>query len=203
MSSGMDKAREHLQRGFHLAWIEDNADAALEEFRAGLELQPDMAEIHLQIGEVHFHSDTPRYEEVLQEFLQVTRIAPRWAEGHLMAANTLEQLDRLDEALKEFQIAAELAPDDPRIRISMGCCLNKMSRFSEAVTSFKEGICLKPAYGEMDAHMFLAEALRNDGQIVEAIKEFRIAAAMEPVWDYEMSLHEEARQMMEEYDSAR
>jgi tetratricopeptide (TPR) repeat protein len=199
----MDKARKHLERGFHLAWVEQNANAALEEFRAGLELQPDMAEIHLQIGQVHFHSDTPQYEEALREFLEVTRLLPKWAEGHLWAANTLDQLDRLHEALNEFRVAAELAPDDPRIHISMGRCLSKMSRFSEAIASFKEGIRLKPVYGEMDARMLLAEALRDNGQLPEAVKELRTVAAMQPVWSYEMSLPDEARQMIDKYEGTR
>lgn len=191
------EAEKHFQNGYRLAWIEMNEPEAIIELKKALELQPDMAEAHEQIGSIHFHAKKPRLLDALNEFEETIRLSPKWSEGHFMFANTLMELKRYKDALHEYRIAAGLASDDARILIDLGYCLHKLKHYSQAVKAYHQGIALKPAYGEMGARMMLADTLKDAGRLKEAAIEWKIVANTEPVWDYEMKLPAEAKELLE------
>lgn len=193
------QAEEHFKKAEHLAWIEEKEDEALEEYRQALELCPDMPWAHLRIGQVHLSAKPPRFDDALSEFKQAIDLAPEWGEAYLAIANALFDMGQFEKAVEEYRRALRLAPDDPRIHISLACCLSEIKHYAEAIEEYRRGIDLKPAYGEMDAHMMLADAYKANGQINEAIREWKIVAGMKPVWDYEKPHPKEAKRMLKKY----
>jgi tetratricopeptide (TPR) repeat protein len=197
-----EQAKQHCERGDQLAWIERKTTAALKEYRAALKIWPSCAAAHWRIGQIHFFARKRRLEEALQEFQETIRIAPEWSEGHLWCANTLADLQRAEEAITEYRETIRLEPNDPRHYISLGVCLSKVGRHAEAVNAFGKGIELKPAYGEIAAHMMLADALQANGQLREALHEWRLVANMKAVWDYEQGEPERAQVLLAQNEKA-
>src|SRR5690242_20391283 len=96
-----DRAKKHLERGNHLAWIEGKTAAAIEEFRTALQLHPTLAAAQLQIGSIFFHDN--QMEQAMTEFHEVIRLSPDWSEGHYLLALTYEKTGRREDANYEFR----------------------------------------------------------------------------------------------------
>jgi len=90
-------------------------------------------------------------------------------------------------------------PGDARTHISFGTCLIKQGKYADAIAAFRQGIALKPAYGEMATRMMLADALRTNGQVKEALSEWKTVASMKAVWDYEQGEPERAKEFLAQY----
>jgi len=197
--SAKELAEEHCREGFRLAWVAKDTDAALQEFRTALEIWPASAQAHCQIGQIHFSATEPNLAEALCEFLEATRVAPEWSEGHLWCGNVLQEMLKMDEAAARFKEAMRLTPGDARTYISFGICLIKQGKYADAIAAFQQGIALKPAYGEMATRMMLADALRKNGQVKEALSEWKTVASMKAVWDYEQGEPERAKEFLAQY----
>ena len=81
------------------------------------------------------------------------------------------------QARAEYQEALRLNPDLPGVNFRMGFLLNKSGEHAAALEYFRKEVAVNPAYS--DAHLFLAEALRNLVRDEEAIPHFRRALALD------------------------
>ena len=194
-----DKAREHFERGEQLAWVKGKWEAALKEYRAALEACPTSAATHWRIGQVHFFAEKPRLDEALNAFREAVRIEPEWCEGHFWSAGVLEEMGRLEEAIEAYQRAVQADPDDPRNPIALGACLGKARRYAEAIPAFQRGLALEPDYGEINARMMLADALKEFGRLREAVREWKTVAEMPATWDYEEGEPQRAQALLDEF----
>jgi tetratricopeptide (TPR) repeat protein len=196
----LKKQADEIKEADKLAWMDDRPRAALKAYRLVLQSNPGNALAHWRIGQIHFFAEERNLEGALNEFRQAIDISPDWSEGHLCCANTLKAMNRLDDAIAEYREAIRLHPSDARYHISLGDCLARLGAYGDAVLSFRKGIELQPSYGEIDARMMLADALRNDGRVQDAINEWRIVAGMKAVWDYEKGKPERAKSLIAEYE---
>jgi tetratricopeptide (TPR) repeat protein len=192
-------AEEHCKNGFELAWLQNDREGALKEFRAALELWPDAPQAHCQIGQIHLFAPSPNLSEALKEFQIVARVAPDWGEGHLWCGNVLHDMERCDEAEGSYKEAARLTPNDTRPHTSLGACLLMRGKFAEAIKSLRHAITLKQVYGEIATRMMLADALRQNGQVKEALSEWETVSKMDAVWEYEQGEPERAKQLMAQF----
>ena len=196
-------ATRHLERGDKLARLQHRKTAALKEYQAALDLEPHVAEAHWRIGQIRYFARRKELAAALTAFEAAVEARPDWSEGHLWRANALAELGRLAEVEDSYREAIRLRPEDTRPHISLGLCLPKMGRHAEAIACYREGLRLGPAYGEMAARLMLADAYKENGQIAEAVSEWRIVAETKPVWDYEDDNSEEARRIPAQYDTER
>lgn len=155
-----------------------------------------MAEAHWRIGQAYLHARKRDLAAALAEFEETVRLAPEWNEGYFCCAITFMGLDRREEALAAFLQAVCLSPEDVRVQISLGQCYFQMKRFEAAIECYREGLRLSPSYGAVAAHLMLADAYKENGQIAEAISEWRVVAETKPVWDYEDDNPDHARKML-------
>ncbi|HPS00479.1 MAG TPA: tetratricopeptide repeat protein [Candidatus Sumerlaeota bacterium] len=199
MSPEEEKARWHVLRGDQLAWVNMKRRAALQEYRAALKIWSSYPKAHWRIGQLHYYARKPRYEKALAEFQETVRLAPEWSEGYLWCGNALDEIGRSDEAIEAYRKAIQLEPDDPRHHISLGACLDKSGRHAEAIPAFRRGIELEPTYGEMSARMYLADALKANDQLPEAIEQWRIVAKMEEWWDEDEGVAREAQDFLDQF----
>jgi protein O-GlcNAc transferase len=196
-----EKAKQHAERADKMAWIEGNKAAALKEYQTALELCPRLVHAHLRIGQLHFHAEPPELAEALAAFQETVRLAPDWSEGHLWLANTLQRMEKNDDAIAAYKEAIRLAPRDARAYTSLGMSLATMGEYEEAIAAFREGLACKPTYGEIAARMALADALKANGQIAEARRQWRTVARSKATWSYEQDAPEEARALLKRHDS--
>lgn len=137
----------------------------------------------------------------IRAFRRVVELSPDWGEGHNWLGTAQEQQGELREALASLERAISLAPEDTRPRIALGVCLTRLKDYTAAITHLRHAIALKPHYAEASAHLFLADALRQSGQIDAAREEWRLILNMPSEYsDYEHPA-KEARELLKKYGS--
>ncbi len=87
---------------------------ALERFRRAAALNPDDAEVHVQVGNLHGRAG--RLKEALAAFDRALELEPDLPEARLQRATTLMDLGRFDESVPELERYLELEPGDERAR---------------------------------------------------------------------------------------
>ena len=155
-------------------------------------------EEHFALGNKYFGEEPYDIEAALREFHQVVKLAPKWAEGYICLSNALVELNQLDEAIAACREAMRLEPKEARYPIALGFILILKNDCFEAIEVLRKGIELKPQHFIADAHLSLAKALMETGQVEEARKVWQIVAAMEPEFDYKEP-HEYAKRMLQEH----
>lgn len=189
-------AKRHIHNGDQLAWRDHDPDAALEEYRRALELDPTLEMAHLSIGQVHFFADPPRTEEAIAAFRDTVRVAPKWSEAHYWLGGALAQKKQYSEAIKEYQEAIALSEkEDERLFISLGRCLYKDRQYRPAIKAYQEGIRIA---GRIDADycIMLADALLANRQSKLACAEWKRALESQSRYGDEDEIVEKAHRMI-------
>src|SRR5512139_2086526 len=104
------------------------------------------------------------------------------ADSEFSAGITFWENGDVAKAMLHFKAASALAPEDPRYWVWYGDCLMKLQHWGEAVRVLRTGVDLKPAYGEADARLMLAQALLKHGDKNDAVAQLKLVAAMEPTY---------------------
>ena len=136
------KAREHyrIARDAHQA---GRIDLALAHYHMALELEPDMAEAHLQLGNLYFHGRKDE-AKARKSYETVLRLDP----GNKIAHNNLGVLflraQKAELAEKEF---AKALKQDPRFvdgLYNMACVLMRQNRKTEALSYLGQAAGIRP-----------------------------------------------------------
>jgi tetratricopeptide (TPR) repeat protein len=100
----------------------------------------------------------------------------------------LSQLGRADEALQYYRRAVELDPQYPMIRFSLATALRARGDFEgaklqdEAIIAFYDDLIRKNP-SNADHHYFKAKALSSQGQLEQALSEYRRTLQIDPNYD--------------------
>jgi tetratricopeptide (TPR) repeat protein len=192
------------QKQFDLGWqlfISNDYSDAREYFLKAIQRSPNSSQVYLGLGHSFFHQRQPDLAGATRAYRRVVDLSPDWSEGHYCLGTAQDKQGQLREAVDSFETATRLAPDDPRPRISLGVCLTRLKDYGAAITCLRNGIALKPQYGEASAHLFLAEVLSLDGQIEAACEEWRLILGMPSEYpDYKYP-QKEASQMLKKYET--
>ncbi len=128
--------------------------AALELYKAALELQPEAAEIHQQMGLAYRKlGDMDAAREHLSK----------------QASGSLSFPDPLMDSLRS---------DFSRSHLFAGLEAQSTGRWEEAVAEYRKAVNEDPTNGVN--HQILADALEKSGDLDSAIEEFRLAASLLP-----------------------
>ncbi len=118
-------------------------------------------------------------EEVLSGFRSRVGEQPASVAARMTLANFLYAAGRFEEALALHREAMRLRPDDEPARHFFGHFLKDVVKDPHAAEAeFRESIRLKPDRGE--TRRDIAEALRAQGRVPEAVAEYREAIRLEP-----------------------
>ena len=124
-------------------------------------------------------------DEAMSEFRKAIKLDPLSAHAHDNLATILAEKGQLLEALIEYVEALKADPDSPSAHHYLGSFLAGQGH-DLAVAEYKKAIELE--YEFPDAHLNLALAQADHGQLDEAVRELEIALAQAP--DDEMIRHE-------------
>lgn len=109
-----------------------------------LELQPNLAEAHLALGQCSYWFEE-NYEVALQEFDAALRLAPNNSEtGGLIAAIKRRQ-GKWDESLAAYQKITRLDPQNPNISRNLLFTYTSMRRWAEAAREAERMRAMAPA----------------------------------------------------------
>ena len=116
--------------GVHYVQLGRNDDAR-EQFLAALELSPDHAVAHYNLGLIAILAD--RAEEAFTHLNRAIEVRPAYAEAHSNLGVLLEGTGRPDEAFEHYQKAIESRPDNAAARANLARQLMRRGRPDQAV----------------------------------------------------------------------
>ena len=155
--------------------MRQNKDA-LQELRKTVELLPDDAEAHGNLGAAL--NDRGQWVEALPSLRRALAIDPQNAEVLLDAADACTSLGRPDEALPLYQRALARNPASLQARNNLGLALASLGRREEAVACYERVLALEPRHAE--ALDNLGNVLRELGQGNRAESLHRRALEIDP-----------------------
>jgi Tfp pilus assembly protein PilF len=112
--------------------------AALEQFRAALRLDPTYVQAHNNLAILLDEMD--QNDEAISEYQESLRLSPNAPLVHCNFGTLLAKLGRFDEAMAQYVEAARLAPEDPRPHYLMGRAALRQGQSSTAVAHFQDAL---------------------------------------------------------------
>ncbi|MGA2361586.1 MAG: tetratricopeptide repeat protein [Candidatus Aminicenantales bacterium] len=154
----------------------DFADAAAA-FEKALELRPELAEAHFNLGLVSF--DTGTLEKAESEFKQALAIKEDANTAYYLARVNLGQ-KKLDQALDEVQKSLKLDPRAPGAYNLKGVVLNQLGRYAEAAGSFQAGLVLAPDDLNLQINLGIAHINNNEPDKARPVLEKALPRIQDP-----------------------
>lgn len=149
---------------------------ALFAFQKAVELMPDDAESHFNLGVTQ--KDTGHLEHAITSYRNAVRLKPDYVAAHSNLANTLREYGQLEGALESYQFVFRLQPKHADTLFNMGNVLKTLGRLDEAAARYRDAISLQPTL--IAAHNNLGATLKDLGQFTEAATSYRQLIALQP-----------------------
>jgi tetratricopeptide (TPR) repeat protein len=150
--------------------------AAIPEWEKALQLDPEDARSHVNIGIALAETGHP--DEAIAHYQKAVEIEPGNRPVFNRMGATLLAMGKSGQAVPVFQKAVQLEPRDPQQADGLGLALMQSGRTGEAVPWFEKAIALNPK--DAGAESNLAIALSSMGRQDEAIPHLQRAAELMP-----------------------
>ena len=132
-------AYAHFQLGYALAGLK-RWDEAKAEFSRAIELDPNMAPAHLNLGLVLMDSDPAGAAEA---FRHAADLQPRESRPRYLAGYALEHAGALAKASEQYRAALAISPKDYESQCALGRVLLRTSDAAGAEEHFREAVALR------------------------------------------------------------
>jgi tetratricopeptide (TPR) repeat protein len=113
-------------------------EAALVEYTAALELEPDDPDTLNNRG-ITFRR-LERYDEALADYNRALELTPNAPDTLNNRGAALAYLARYEEALADFNRSLDLRPDDPTTLSNRGAALDDLGRYDEALADYNRSL---------------------------------------------------------------
>jgi tetratricopeptide (TPR) repeat protein len=120
----------NLHYAFGVYLLNQDADAAMKEFRRELEISPAHYPAMVQMAFEHLKRD--EYEEALPLAEKAVRLAPKMFAARNVLGRVLLELGQVERAIKELEEGARLAPSSPEMHYALGRAYRRAGREVEA-----------------------------------------------------------------------
>jgi TolB-like protein/Flp pilus assembly protein TadD len=147
------------------------------EIDRALALEPDLAEAHASLGNIHWLSW--RFADAERELRRALTLDPNYATAHLWLGRVLQADGRLDEALLAIKNAVDLDPLSSRMLDNYANALLLAGRLPEGLAAAERAAALQP--DNIQALARQATALADLGRNDEAVAVARRLLAAVPM----------------------
>jgi len=147
-----------LRLGIALQEAGQNAEADLP-LRKALELQPNKPRRAHALGVGALRAQ--QFEQALQHFEAVLRLAPTYEPAHINRALALCEVGRFNDGLAAYQRAIDLSPDNADAWMRRASALFARGLIGEAIRHALRAVHLAP--GMTDAHVLLGKLHGSKG----------------------------------------
>jgi len=137
-----------FQNGVSLAQA-DKLEEALDAFRKAVELKPDLAEAHINLGLLLYRQG--KADEAEKALLKALELKPEesktkeaLADIYFEKAKELLQLDKIDEALEKLKLSSGFNSNYPFTNYLLGYAYTQKGMKEEAIKSFEAFLQLEP-----------------------------------------------------------
>ena len=151
-------------------------EQAVENFTQALQIKPDYAEAHANLGMTLYDLGKPKQAAV--SFNNALQQVPDDAETLRNLGIALTDLREHEKAVVSLRQSLQLEPNNAYALNVLGIALNATGEHDEAVASYQNALQLSPDYAE--AHTNLGIALNDSGRSEEAIDSHNKALQFRP-----------------------
>jgi TolB-like protein/Tfp pilus assembly protein PilF len=162
-------AAAHAELGFIIFWYDWDWNAAENQFKRALELDPNDADAHLFYA--HLLSNMARHEEALVQAKHARELEPLNLRTSALEGQFLIHAGRIDEALAKLQKTIEMEPNFGFAHFFASSAFIEKRMFDEAIGEARKAIELNGANSQSGA--FLGYALAKSGKTAEARAELQ------------------------------
>ena len=159
-----------------LAWQTNNQEAAIRCLHQAMEIKPDDAEHHHDLGQMLAAEGRP--EEAEAHFRRAIALKPQYALGHYNLGTLLYERKQLDEAIHCLRRAIKADPQLVIAHHNLGLALFDQGKLEEATVCYRRALKLEPKLAP--AHHNLGNTLAAMGEYEEALASEYKALELEP-----------------------
>ena len=156
-------------------------DEALARLRKALEMDPDNAFAHVNLGVIL--GKRGQIDAAIQEFETAIRINPEDGEARFNMGRALLAKGNLEEAIAHFQAAVALNPNDASRQFEFGNVLFRKGSFADAITAYEQSLEINPGF--VEARLALASALASNREYAKSAAHFEQASQSAAAGDYQ------------------
>jgi len=151
-------------------------DIAATKFEQALNLEPNYAEVHYNLGVTLRELD--KIEEAIKSYKKAISIKNAYPNAHFNLGNALLSLKQYDDAIKHFELAIVFNPKFAQAYNNLGLLYKRLGKNQEAGKNFDKALAIKPDYAE--AANFRGVIFQNDGDLENAIKYYQKSLVINP-----------------------
>ena len=147
-----------------------NLDQALREYKAALEENPKLPQMHYRIGQLYLHKGAPDADEsAMAEFRAELKADPQSGVSEFAMGEIDHHQHKLEDALAEYELASRLDPGLVEARVGLAQVLLEKHQVDASVDQLHAVISEHP--DNASAHYALMLAYREQGKMTEAGEE--------------------------------
>ena len=170
--------------GSHRAWnnlgsalaTRGDSEEALRHYQKALQVKPNYAETHYNLGVWHKAQGDP--DQAMVHYLKALSLHPGHAGAHNNLGMLLQDQGKISEAVTHYRRALSLKPELAEAHNNMGILLENQGKLDEAIGHYREAARYEPDFAE--AYNNLGIALTRKGRIKEGIESFSKALELQP-----------------------
>ncbi len=151
-------------------------DAAVPAWRKALDLTPDDARAHNNLGVAL--AATGKSDEAIAEYRRSLELDESSSQTNNNLGRALAETGKMSEAASYLERALALDPENPRAQNNLGGVLAETGRLAEAIEHLRRVIEIEPDYA--GGHNNLGAALARSGAVDEALLQLEKAVALAP-----------------------
>jgi tetratricopeptide (TPR) repeat protein len=143
-----------------------NNELAIANFTKALEVNPNLAEAHNQLGIIQAQQGS--LDNAILCFQRAISIEPEYADAHYNLGNALTESGQIEEAIASYEMATNLQPDNINAYLNLGV-VHLQCQDSEAA-AFCCQMALEIDPNCIEAYQALANIFTNQGMLEESIE---------------------------------
>ena len=164
-----DSAQMH-QLMAHEDARQGNTNAAVEQFRKAIAINPHLPGVHFELAELlHSSQNEVLKQEAEQEYRTALVENPHDEKAILRLAEIDAQKGKIEKSAEEYAKAVELQPGDADAKLGLAKALTDMNQAEKALPLLEQAVQLEPT--NAIAHYRLGSLYRKNGRVEDAKKE--------------------------------
>ncbi len=147
-------------------WASGNTELAIANFIKALEVNPNLAEAHNQLGVIQAQQGS--LDNAILYFQRAIAIDPEYADAHYNLGNALAESGQIEAAITSYEMSTNLQPDNINAYLNLGVVHLQYQDSEAAAFCYQMALEIDPNC--IEAYQALANIFTNQGMLEESIE---------------------------------